>query len=133
VIVHETLEAAWQRAVEQWDDPARHEVLIGLVAQHSAFAWAAAKYKARAGDPIADAQLERLRKSVTATMLATATVRPTAGDRARVREGDRDEAREQLDGTAAQVGTLDAGAPQSGAALSYHSFEWPRSTLPSGS
>lgn len=79
--VDEAVEAAWQRAVEQWDDAKRHEALLGLVAQHSAFAWAAAKYKARAGDPIADAQLVRLRKSATATMMATATVRPTAAEK----------------------------------------------------
>ncbi len=74
--VNEVVEAAWARAVERWDDPARHEALLGLVAQHSAFAWAAGKYKERAGDPIADAQLERLRKSATATLLATAARRP---------------------------------------------------------
>jgi hypothetical protein len=67
--------AAWDRVVEQWDDAARHEKLIGLVAKHSCFAWAAAKYKDRAGDAIADKQLERLRKAATATLFATATRR----------------------------------------------------------
>lgn len=79
-MANEAVEAAWARAVERWEDPARHEALLGLVAQHSAFAWAARKYKERAGDPIADAQLERLRKSATATMLATAAKRPESKD-----------------------------------------------------
>lgn len=78
--VHEAVEAAWARAVERWDDPSRHEALLGLVAQHSAFAWAAGKYKERAGDAIAERQLERLRKSATATMLATASRKPAPKD-----------------------------------------------------
>lgn len=79
-MANEAVEAAWARAVERWDDRARHEALLGLVAQHSAFAWAAGKYKERVGDPIADAQLERLRKSATATLLATATKKPESKD-----------------------------------------------------
>ena len=55
--MNEVIEAAWARTVERWDDPARHEALLGLVAQHSAFAWAAGKYKERAGDPIGAYQL----------------------------------------------------------------------------
>jgi hypothetical protein len=46
---------------------------MGLVAQHSCYAWAAGKYKERAGDVIADRQLERIRKAATATLLATAS------------------------------------------------------------
>lgn len=68
--------AAWDQAVAHWDDPAKHDAVIAQVASYSCFAWAAARYKERAGDPIADKQLERLRKTATATMLATATVRP---------------------------------------------------------
>jgi hypothetical protein len=68
--------AAWDQALAHWDDPQRHDALLAAVASYSCYAWAAAKYKTRAGDPIADAQLERLRKAATATMLATATVRP---------------------------------------------------------
>ncbi len=55
---------------------ARHDALLGAVATSSSYAWAAARYRERAGDPIADRALERLRKAATATMLATATVRP---------------------------------------------------------
>ncbi len=69
--VPEPVQAAWDDAVAHWDDPAKHTTLLGLVAQHSCFAWAAARYKERAGDPIADKQLERLRSSAVATMFAT--------------------------------------------------------------
>ncbi len=65
--------AAWDEAVAHWDDPAKHQALLGLVAQHSCFAWAAAKYKERTGDPVADKQLERLRTSAMATMFATSS------------------------------------------------------------
>jgi hypothetical protein len=67
--------AAWDDAVAHWDDPAKHQALLGVVAQHSCFAWAAGKYKERAGDPIADKQLERLRTSAMATMLATSSAK----------------------------------------------------------
>ncbi len=69
--------AAWDRTVEQWDDPSRHEALLAVVVQHSAFAWAAARYKDRGDDPVAKDRLERIRKAATATMFATAKVRET--------------------------------------------------------
>ena len=43
----------------------------------SAFAWAAARYKERAGDAIADRQIEKLRKAAVATLFATASKKPT--------------------------------------------------------
>lgn len=73
--MHEDVTTAWERAVAEWDDPARHEAVISAVVQHNCFAWAAQKYKERAGDPIADKQLDRLRKAATATLFATATAR----------------------------------------------------------
>jgi hypothetical protein len=73
--VHDDVLTAWERAVERWDDPARHDAVIAAVVQHNGFAWAAARYKERAGDAIADRQLDRLRKAATATLFATATVR----------------------------------------------------------
>jgi hypothetical protein len=73
--VHADVSAAWERVVKQWDDTAAHETLMGLVAKHSCYAWAASRYKERAGDPIADKQLQRLRKAATASLLATATTR----------------------------------------------------------
>jgi hypothetical protein len=65
------LDAAWQVVVDKWDDQAAHDKLLGLVAQSSSFKWAATQYKQRAGDPVADAQLERIRKAAIATMFAT--------------------------------------------------------------
>jgi hypothetical protein len=76
-VVHADVSLAWDRAVEQWDDIARHDALLALVVQHSDFAWAAARYKERGDDAIAKARLERLRKAATATMFATAKVRET--------------------------------------------------------
>ena len=67
---------AWDEAVAHWGDPARHDTLLGLVAANNCFAWAAGRYKAKAGDPIADQNLERLRKAAMATMMATASARP---------------------------------------------------------
>ncbi|HUS29948.1 MAG TPA: hypothetical protein VMZ53_15690 [Kofleriaceae bacterium] len=73
------VEAAWQRVVESWDDQTRHDAFIGLVAQYGDFAWAASKYKERAGDAIADKHLEKIRKAATATMFATASKKPEGG------------------------------------------------------
>ena len=74
--IPEPVRDAWQRAVDAWEDPERHKLFIGLAAQHNCFRWAAARYRERAGDPIADRQLERLRTAAYATLAATATVRP---------------------------------------------------------
>ncbi len=74
--MHAAVEAAWERLVEKWDDPARHDAFLGLVTQHNEFVWAAAKYKERTGDAIAAKQLEKLRKAATATMFATASKKP---------------------------------------------------------
>ena len=73
--MHDDVTTAWDRAIAQWEDPARHEALIAAVVQHNSFAWAAQRYKERAGDPIADKQLERLRKAAVATMFAASTAR----------------------------------------------------------
>ena len=37
--------AAWERALEPWDDSAAHDALLQLVAEHGAYAWAAAQYR----------------------------------------------------------------------------------------
>jgi hypothetical protein len=71
----DALSAAWDHAVEAWDDIARHDEVMRLVAQHEAYAWAASKYRTRAGDPIGDRQIARIRKAAEATMLASAAVR----------------------------------------------------------
>lgn len=74
-MVPEPVQTAWDDAVAHWDDPAKHQAVLGLVAQHDCFAWAAARYKERAGDPVAEKQLERLRSSAVATMFAKASAR----------------------------------------------------------
>ena len=74
-VVPEVLIAAWDRTLESWDDLARHEEVFRLVAQNDAFAWAAARYRTRAGDPIGDRQLARIRKSTETLLYATASAR----------------------------------------------------------
>ena len=78
--IPEPVVAAWQRCVDGWDEPARHDALLAAVVQHNCFAWAAARYKTKAGDPVADARLARLRRAAEAALLATATVRPEASE-----------------------------------------------------
>ena len=73
--VAEPVRKAWARAVAGWDDPVRHEELLQQVAAHNGYAWAAGRYRARGRDPIADRQLDRLRRAAEATLLASATVR----------------------------------------------------------
>jgi hypothetical protein len=67
---------AWSELAEHWDEQARHDAFLGMVAQHECYAWAAAQYKARGDDPIAARQLERIRKALFATMMVTATRKP---------------------------------------------------------
>jgi len=71
--VQPEVENAWRGITEHWEEGDRHQAFLALVAQHNCFAWAAARYKERAGDAIADAQLDKLRRAAMATMLATAT------------------------------------------------------------
>jgi hypothetical protein len=73
------LDAAWDVVVAKWDDQVAHDKLLALVAQSSSFRWAATQYKQRAGDPIADAQLERIRKAAIAMMFATASKKRETG------------------------------------------------------
>ena len=68
----DVLVAAWDHAVEKWDDQPRHDEVIRLVAQHDAYAWAAERYRTRAGDPIGDRQLDRVRRAAEVTMRASA-------------------------------------------------------------
>ena len=77
--VPEVLHDAWARVLEAWDDPARHDELMRLVAANNCYAWAAGRYRTRpTDDPIARRQLERVRRAAEATMLASATVREKA-------------------------------------------------------
>lgn len=75
-MVHHDVRSAWHRVTETWPDSARHDELFKLVVQHQCFAWAAARYKERGKDPIAEEQLARLRRAAMATMMAAAAARP---------------------------------------------------------
>jgi hypothetical protein len=75
-----SVRAAWEAVAAHWDDPAGHDALFTLTAQHQVYAWTAARYReARAGKPAgsADPHLERMRKAAEATLLVTATNRET--------------------------------------------------------
>ena len=76
-MVHHDVRAAWARVTETWVDSARHDAFFALVVQHQCFAWAAARYRERNNDPIAEEQLGRLRKAAMATMMAAAAARPS--------------------------------------------------------
>lgn len=72
--------AAWEGVVSHWDEVARHDALLALVAQTESYAWAAAQYRERErmlpDDPIARRQLERLRRAAEVTLYASAAARP---------------------------------------------------------
>jgi hypothetical protein len=70
--------AAWARVADAWSDPARHDELLQQAAAHRCYAWVAGRYRTRGGDPIAERQLDRLRRAAEATLLAGATVRREA-------------------------------------------------------
>jgi len=72
--VPDVVRAAWTKATEGWDEPARHDELLRLVATNNCYAWAAGQYRTR-HDVVATRQLDRLRRAAEATMLAGATVR----------------------------------------------------------
>lgn len=69
---------AWTRATESWSDIAAHDDLLRLVASHNCYAWAAGRYRTRGRDPVAQRQLDRLRRAAEATLFASATARPDA-------------------------------------------------------
>ncbi len=77
----EAVTAAWDHVVAHWDEPKRHDALLGLVASYNCYAWVAGRYRERAGDPIAEQQLDRIRKAATFAMLATASNRSDASRR----------------------------------------------------
>ena len=77
-VVPRAVEEAWQRAIEGWNDAARHEELLQQVAATDSYAWVAARYRQRGPDVIAARQLARLRCAAEATLLASATAHPDA-------------------------------------------------------
>ena len=80
VTVPQAVLDAFQRALDDWTDPARHDELLRLVAANDCYAWAAGRYRDeardRTGDPIAARQLDRVRRATEATMRATASQPP---------------------------------------------------------
>lgn len=74
-----SLAAAWQRALDGWDDPARHDEVLRVVTQLDAYAWAAAHYRdrlqAKPDDAVATHQLDRVKRAAEATLLANAATR----------------------------------------------------------
>jgi hypothetical protein len=76
--VPESVREAWARATAAWEDPACHVEVLRQVATHNCYAWAAGRYRARGRDPVAERQLDRLRRAAEATLLASATVRRDA-------------------------------------------------------
>jgi hypothetical protein len=77
--VPDALEVAWSNAIKRWEDNTRHDELLRLVGQHDSYAWAAARYReqlrATPGDPIATAQLARVRRAAEVTMMSNAATR----------------------------------------------------------
>ena len=74
--VPDPVRTAWDAAVARWDEPAAHDALLAAAAQHGSFGWACARYRERAGDPVAARQLERMQRAALATMYASAATRP---------------------------------------------------------
>ena len=79
------LVAAWQRVREHWGVPRYHDELLQLTAQLERYAWVAAKYREvgrmRNADPVADAELARLRRAAEVTLAVSASVRPERAPR----------------------------------------------------
>ena len=77
--VPEAVKAGWEKVTTAWSDQKAHDALLQLAHTHEAYPWVASKYRSRAGDPIGDAQLERLRKATEITLYAAAAKRPEGG------------------------------------------------------
>jgi len=80
--IPDPVRAAWDAVTESpeaWASQARHDAFVQLVAAAAVFAWAAGQYqeirRRRPDDAIALRQLERVRRTAEASMLATTTVR----------------------------------------------------------
>ena len=74
-MIDDKVRGAWDRVSESWSDTALHDELFKQVVAHNAFAWGCARYKDKGDDPIAKAQLERLKKAAMAAMFVQQTQR----------------------------------------------------------
>jgi hypothetical protein len=93
--VPDVARAAWDRVKAQWDDPAPHDELLRLTTLHGCYAWTASRYREVRGDagppfreigaapdPIAERQLDRIRRAAEAALLTSGTPRPEQGTKA---------------------------------------------------
>ncbi len=73
------LHASWTRVTESWQDQPRHDAFVQEAVTLGAYAWAAGQYqdvrRQRPDDAMARRQLERVRRTAEAAMLASAAVR----------------------------------------------------------
>jgi hypothetical protein len=74
-VIGDKVRGAWERCTETWDDAARHDEFFQAVVADQSFAWACARYAEKGDDPVAKAQLERLRKAAMAAMLVHHTAK----------------------------------------------------------
>ena len=78
--VPEVVLETWQRVVDGWEEPVRHDELLRLVTNHGCYAWAAARYRdairARKADAIGEGQLDRVRRAAEAALYLSATPKP---------------------------------------------------------
>jgi hypothetical protein len=72
-VIDDKVRSAWERCTETWSDATAHDAFFKEVIADSCFAWACARYKEKGDDPIAKAQLERLRKAAVAAMVVQRT------------------------------------------------------------
>ncbi len=75
MVIDDAVQRAWDRVADSWDDAARHEALFNAAVKHDALAWIAGRYRERGDDPIAKAQLERVRKAAVAAMMVSGAAR----------------------------------------------------------
>lgn len=77
--VPDPVRAAWQAVLANWDQQSLHDAFVQRVAGAGVFAWGAGQYqdmqRQRPDNPIAQRQLDRVRRTAEAAMLASAAVR----------------------------------------------------------
>lgn len=90
--VPDVARAAWDRVKAQWDDAAAHDELLRLTTLHGCYSWAVSRYREVRGeagpafreigdarDPVAERQLDRLRRAAEVALLTTAAPRRDKG------------------------------------------------------
>ncbi len=90
--VPDVARVAWERVKAHWDDAAAHDELLRLTTLHGCYSWAVSRYREVRGeagppfreigdarDPVAERQLDRLRRAAEVALLTTASPRPDKG------------------------------------------------------